>query len=328
MKTPAFWNKKSLLSTCLLPLGWIYAGATALRLKLKKPFNAEIPVICIGNLTAGGTGKTPTAAAIARLLQEQGYSPFFISRGYGGKLQNIIVAPQKHRAVDVGDEPLLLARTAPVAVNADRKEAAILARQNGADIVIMDDGFQNPGLHKDLSFIVIDGEVGLGNFRPVPAGPLRENFQKGIARADAAVIIGTDKTNVRSILKNIPVFAGKIKPQTPPFSSGARVIAFAGIGRPEKFYHSLQECRAVIVKSFSFPDHHFYTETELQKLINEARKENAVLCTTSKDFVKIPPNLRPFFCVLEIGIAWQDEDALKDFIFQNLPQTKSKNHHK
>ena len=317
MKTPGFWKSPGLLSSLLLPVGMFYSGITALRLRLRRPTKVGIPVICIGNLTAGGSGKTPTAAGIAELLKQLGKKPFFISRGYGGKLKGIIVDPQKHTAADVGDEPLILSRTAPVSVNADRLKAAQKAIAAGADILIMDDGFQNPGLYKDLSFLVIDGEFGFGNRRPIPSGPLRENISAGLKRAQAAVIIGNDKHNSAALLPELKKFYGQIVPQKPADTS-APVIAFAGIGRPGKFYASLKECGFTLVKTVDFPDHHFYTEPELRQLIKEAATQKAILYTTSKDFVKIPPRLRSYFNVLEISIRWDKAQKLQDFIKKRI----------
>ena len=187
MKTPKYWQSNSLLSKVLTPLGWIYGALTQVRLKLTKAPHVKVPVICIGNITAGGTGKTPVALSIAKILTSEVYHPFFVSRGYGGKLQNIIVNNKKHSAKDVGDEPLLLSRQAPVVVDANRYNGAQLAIKEGADLIIMDDGFQNPSLYKDLSFLVFDGNYGIGNGKIIPAGPLRETFIQGIKRADAII---------------------------------------------------------------------------------------------------------------------------------------------
>ncbi len=313
MRTPAHWKHRNITALSLLPLGWLYAGITALRLKIKKPQQVSKPVICIGNLTAGGTGKTPTAVSVAKILKAQELTPFFVSRGYGGNLSGVIVDRQKHTPRQVGDEPLLLAREAEVSINSDRASAAQKAIENGAEVIVMDDGFQNPSLKKDLSFLVFDGGFGIGNALPLPAGPLRENFAAGLKRADAAIIIGDDQTGLKTKLGNLPIFSGKMR-AIPLEDTQTPAIAFAGIGRPEKFYNSLRELGIILTQTFDFPDHHFYTEKELQELIDLAWQNDARLITTAKDFVKIPHELQHHFQVLEIEIEWQDKAALADFI--------------
>ncbi len=316
MKTPAFWSDRNIISTLLTPLGCLYALATKLNISTHTPRKVNIPVICIGNLTAGGTGKTPTAASLASLLQTDGKEPFFVSRGYGGKLRNVVVDPTRHTPQEVGDEPLILARQAPAVVSPDRHEGALTAIKNGAELIIMDDGFQNPRLHKDLSFLVFDGGFGYGNGKCIPAGPLRENLKDGLKRADAILIIGEDRHKLAQQF-DLPVFNGKITPVSPAFSERT-AIAFAGIGRPEKFYQSLRELNFKLLQTYDFPDHHFYTENELKQLIQTADKKQAVLITTAKDYVKIPMNLRKYFQVLEITINWQNPQELKDFIRQRI----------
>ncbi len=317
MKTPSYWKTRNLISTILWPLGGLYACATRLRLYLRHPKKVKTPVICVGNLTAGGTGKTPIAISLAKMLQQQGYTPFFITRGYGGKLQDVLVDLSCHTAAEVGDEPLLLASTAPTVVNADRYKAALKAEANGANIIIMDDGFQNPGLFKDLSFIVVDGGFGLGNRRPVPAGPLRENWHSGLKRTDAVIIIGQDQYNIAKIIRDKPLFTGTITPISPePLPE--RVLAFAGIGRPEKFYNSLKELGISLSETIDFPDHHQYTPAELEALISKAKELQAELYTTSKDLVKIPKDLQQHFKVLNIGISWDKEEMLTGFILNKI----------
>ncbi len=323
MKTPDHWQNKGFYAKMLLPAGMLYAAATALRCKIKQPQKVSVPVICIGNLTAGGTGKTPTATAIADLLKQDKYKPAFVSRGYGGKLCGVMVNVRQHTAQEVGDEPLLLAREAPVSINPNRFLAAQKAIENGADILIMDDGFQNPGLYKDLSFLIFDGSVGIGNGWPVPAGPLRENFINGIKRAQAAVIIGEDRHRLADKLHGLPLFGAKIVSELPPYSFD-RVVAFAGIGRPEKFYDSLRQHGLEPIKTINFPDHHFYSQQELTELLQLAQAENAKIITTAKDFVKIPPQMQPLFHVLEIKIKWDNEQALRQFIYDHLPQLSIK----
>ena len=270
MKSPTFWKDKNLISTLLLPLGWGYSAATALRMKLHPAQRVKIPVICIGNITAGGTGKTPTAVTIAKLLQKHGKKPFFVSRGYGGTLQGVLLRKDgPFVAKEVGDEPLILAQTAPVAIHPNRFNAALIAMHHGADCIIMDDGFQNPTLYKDISLLVIDGKI-----------------------------------------KSLPIIKAQIQPIMPHIGN-KNIIAFAGIGRPEKFYNSLRDCGFKLINAHDFPDHHFYSQNELEKIIKEAKEKGAEIYTTSKDMVKIPPELKHYFKVLEIEIKFADNKIIE-----------------
>ncbi|MBQ8870187.1 MAG: tetraacyldisaccharide 4'-kinase [Alphaproteobacteria bacterium] len=316
MKTPTFWNKKNILYYILLPLGWLYFFATTLRIKFKKPYKSCLPVICIGNLTAGGTGKTPVSIAIAQMLKKHGKNPFFISRGYGGKLKGVVANRKIHTPYDVGDEPLLLSEIAPVCIHFDRAKASIQAFDSGADMLIMDDGFQNPSLHKDISFLVFNGKFGIGNGGVIPSGPLRETFTSGIKRADALIVIGDDKTNLAK-KTDLPVFFADITEDTPKITN-TKVYAFAGIGYPEKLYQSLKNLGLSVVKTKDFPDHHFYSRNEIQSIIDEAKKENLTIFTTSKDYVKIPADLQEHINVLNIKIKWRDESVLETFLKNKL----------
>ena len=317
MKTPKFWSSQNFISDLLFPLGLLYGLATKLRIKFGKTQKVNIPVICIGNVTAGGTGKTPVSIAIASLLQKKQKKVFFVSRGYGGKLKNIKVDGTKHSAAEVGDEPLLLAQQAPVIVNADRVAGAQKAQQEGAQLILMDDGFQNPGLHKDLSFLVFDGNSGIGNGRCIPSGPLRETLKDGLKRAQGIIILGEDKQNIAQQVGNLPVFYGKIT-ATPLLLDNKNVIAFAGIGKPEKFYKSLQEQGFNIIKTFNFGDHHQYTRPELENLLHEAHYFNTELVTTTKDYVKIPTDLQKHFHVLKVDVCWESSEKLEKFILTNI----------
>lgn len=316
MKTPKYWQSNSLISKFLQPIGWIYGALTQLRLKLKVAPKAEVPVICVGNITAGGTGKTPVSIALAKMLETEMYHPFFVTRGYGGKLQNVMVNNKKHSAREVGDEPLLLSKQAPVVVNANRYLGAKSAIKEGADIIIMDDGFQNPSLYKDLSFLVFDGHYGIGNGKIIPAGPLRETFADGIKRADALIILGKDNHNLAE-RSQLPVFFGHTEPAQTTISN-PNILAFAGIGHPQKFYHTLTKQGFNVVKTVDFPDHHFYTHKELEKLVNMAKALNAEIYTTSKDFVKIPVSMQKYINVLEIAIVWDEPDKLISFIKEKI----------
>ena len=313
MRTPSHWQNKNWLSSLLYPFSCCYALATLLRLKLHKPCKVAVPVICIGNLTAGGVGKTPVAASIAQILKTNGYNPFFISRGYGGTLDHAIVDVNIHSASEVGDEPLLLARIAPVVINPRRDIAAKEAIENGADIIVMDDGFQNPYLYKNKSLLVIDGATGLGNQMPIPSGPLREFIHQGLKRANGIIILGEDKHQCANLAPNLPLFRGKIAPKCPKEHTD-NIIAFAGIGRPEKFYQSLRDCGFNILKTYDFPDHHFYTNEELNEIITQAENLGTQIYTTGKDIVKITHKLLQYFNVLDIEIEWDNQELLERFI--------------
>ncbi|MBR2300121.1 MAG: tetraacyldisaccharide 4'-kinase [Alphaproteobacteria bacterium] len=312
MKTPQYWQHQNLISSLLTPIGALYSMATALRLKWIKPYQANVPVICIGNITAGGVGKTPVSIALAELLKANGKNPFFISRGYGGSLSGVLIDLKKHTPQEVGDEPLMLAAVAPTVVCADRGIAAQIAEKNGADVLIMDDGFQNPTLKKDLSFLVFNGELGIGNGKTIPAGPLREGLKSGLKRADGVIFIGRDKYELLKQI-NKPVFRVLIKEERPAHHN-TKVIAFAGIGYPQKFYNSLQKCGLAVANSYDFPDHHFYTKDELKALIKKGKTKNLPIYTTLKDYVKIPQNLQKSFNVLNIKAQFEDKNQILDFI--------------
>lgn len=317
MKTPKYWQSNSLVSKFLAPIGWVYGNLTQARLKLVKPKKADVPVICVGNITAGGTGKTPVSISIAKLLGIEMYHPYFVTRGYGGQLQNVIVNNKKHSAAEVGDEPLLLSQQAPVVVNADRYAGAELAVKNGADVIIMDDGFQNPTLCKDLSFLVFDGTYGIGNGKIIPAGPLRETFADGIKRADALIILGKDKHNLAE-RSGLPVFFGHTEAVQTCNIENPNVVAFAGIGHPQKFYHTLSLQGFNIAEAIDFPDHHFYTREELEKILEKAKALKAEVYTTSKDYVKIPHFLQKEIKVLEVAVVWDNPEELTEFIRKKI----------
>lgn len=316
MKTPKYWQANSFISKLLAPFGWIYGVLTQLRLKVHKAPKVSVPVICVGNITAGGTGKTPVAIALAKMMETEMYHPFFVSRGYGGKLQNVVVNHKKHSAREVGDEPLLLAKQAPVVVNADRYQGAQLAIIEGADVVIMDDGFQNPSLAKDLSFLVFDGHYGIGNGKIIPAGPLRETLADGVKRADALIILGKDKHHLAE-RSNLPVFFGHTEAVQTTITQ-PNILAFAGIGHPQKFYHTLTMQGFNVVKTVDFPDHHFYSKAELEKLVAIAHDLGVEIYTTGKDFVKIPPSMQKYINVLDIAVVWDEPEKLVSFIKEKI----------
>ena len=312
MKTPKYWQNQNLFSALLEPFGLLYGLATSLRLKIHKPYKAPIPVICIGNISAGGVGKTPVSMAVAEILKKNGKNPFFISRGYGGKLSGVLVDAKKHTAEEVGDEPLILSSIAPCVVCRDRAEAARIAVQNGADVLVMDDGFQNPSLKKDVSLLVFNGQIGILNGKILPAGPLRESLKQGLKRADAAVFIGEDKTDLLKKLKLL-VLKASIKEEKPKHKNTS-VVAFAGIGYPSKFYDSLEKCGLHVANAYDFPDHHFYKKDELKTIIKKAQKKGLPIYTTQKDFVKIMPSMQSNFNVLKIKAEFEDNALLLKFL--------------
>ncbi len=292
MRAPSFWWKPG-RGLLLSPLGGIYGAAAWLRLQ-KPGHSAGIPVICLGNLTLGGAGKTPAALTVARLLLAAHRRPFFLSRGYGGRLRGpVIVNPKIHRAADVGDEPLLLARLAPTIVSRDRVAGAEAARFGGASVIVMDDGFQNPSLQKDLSILLVDRRRGIGNGWIFPAGPLRAPLETQLARAQALVTVGTGDgaATVEQTARShrLPIFHGHIEPdrQTLAALMGRRVLAFAGLADPEKFFATLDEAGIVIAARQEFADHHQYTAAEARELLARAEAENLLLLTTEKDHVRL-----------------------------------------
>jgi tetraacyldisaccharide 4'-kinase len=274
-------------------VGAIYGAVAALRLR-RRGIRAGMPVICLGNLTVGGAGKTPAALAVAHLLLAAHQRPFFLSRGYGGRLAGPLrVSPTLHRATDVGDEPLLLTRLAPTIVARDRVAGAKLAQFAGATVIVMDDGFQNPSLHKDLAILVVDGRRGIGNGRIIPAGPLRAPLGSQLDRAQALVLVGpadgAAAISTAARRRGLAVFHGRLAPEPDVVAAIGRrqVLAFAGIGNPAKFFATLSEAGVDIAARRSFPDHHRYTAAQAQDLVARADAAGLMLLTTEKDLVRL-----------------------------------------
>jgi tetraacyldisaccharide 4'-kinase len=313
MRAPEFWYRKDrwsrLAVAALAPLGWMYGASVAWKARNAAPFHSSARVICVGNLTAGGTGKTPVAIAIANALIARGRKPFFLSRGYGGRLRGPVLVMPEHTAADVGDEPLLLAAAAPVVVSRNRREGAQLAAQHGADVVVMDDGHQNFTLAKDLSLVVVDAEQQFGNGRILPAGPLREFVGQGLSRADAVVIVGKGRVELPGF--SGPILRAHMAHVDVPDLKGRRVVGFAGIGRPEKFFRSLEAFGAEIVDTRRFGDHHIYSLSEIARLKAKARNENALLVTTEKDYVRMTEVEREGISVLPVRAAIDEPQALE-----------------
>ena len=309
--TPEFWARRGPVSSLLQPLAWGYALGTSARRRWTQPWQAPVPVICIGNLVAGGAGKTPVALSLARRLKARGRPVHILSRGYGGSLVGpVLVDAARHGAAAVGDEPLLLAEAAPCWVARDRVAGAKAAIAAGARRLLLDDGLQNPSLAKTLSLLVIDGGYGFGNGRVLPAGPLRERLAPGLARAEAVVVMGEDMAGIAPLIAGKTVLRARLAPTNAEEVAGRKLVAFAGIGRPEKFFASLAAAGGLIVARHGFADHHRYRESELARLQAEAAETGARLVTTAKDRVRLPASWRARVGVLEVAVAWEDEAAL------------------
>ncbi len=294
MRTPSLWAKPAGVLTPLLGVvGLPYHLATRLRIARGDPLDIGVPVICVGNFTAGGSGKTPAAIAIAKLLIAEGVKPVFLSKGYGGSAEGpLVLDPARHHALEVGDEPLLLCRTAPVVVAKDRQAGARMAGIEGADVIIMDDGLQDPSLEKTLAIAVVDGATGIGNGLVLPAGPLRARLGFQLGLADAILIVGAgapgDAVAEKARAAHLPIYRATIGPASgAPDLSGAKVVAFAGIARPEKLFQSLREAGAAVTETVGFPDHHDFSERDAARLLELAAAASAKLVTTEKDFVRL-----------------------------------------
>jgi tetraacyldisaccharide 4'-kinase len=312
MRPPDFWTRTDLLSrivvALLTPLGWLYAWTVSYRAAHTTPYRSKAKVICVGNLSAGGTGKTPICIALAKALIARGAKPVFLTRGYGGKVRGAAFVASDDRATHVGDEPLLLAATAPVIVSADRAAGARLAEEHGFDTVIMDDGHQNFTLAKDLSLIVVDAEAGFGNHLVLPAGPLREPVAQGLARADAVIVAGAGTPDLGGFAG--PVLHTTLVQDETRLAPGARVVAFAGIGRPGKFFDALTRQGLFIADHKAFGDHHIYTQAEIARLKRRAAAEHAVLVTTEKDHVRLTAAEREGIVALPVHSRFEDPAAL------------------
>lgn len=288
MAEPRFWQSKThMLGLALMPLALVYRGLEAANRKLTATQHPGKPVICVGNLTAGGAGKTPTVRWLAAALAAKNHRPAILSRGYGGRKKGPLkVDPKRHTAMDVGDEPLMMAGDRPVYIGADRMQSLRLAVRDGADVLIKDDGFQNPSLTHHFNLLVVDGKTGIGNGRLLPAGPMRQTLAVALAKLDALLVLGAAEHDSLAFLMDAveafgkPVFAANI---VSPQQGGGAVHAFSGIAKPEKFHASLAAQGYQIAGYDIFPDHHNFTEAEAEKLL----AVSAALITTEKDMARL-----------------------------------------
>jgi len=322
MRAPEFWDRDGLLPRLLAPAALLYRFGGALKAAAVTPWRAPVPVVCIGNLTLGGAGKTPTALAVADRLLARGRRVHFLIRGYGGRARGpLLVDPDRHDAGDVGDEALLLARAAPTWVGGNRRRSAAAAAAAGAEILVMDDGFQNRSLVKDLSLVVIDLDGGLGNRRVFPAGPLREPVAEGLRRAEALVLIGSGETETATYSGGgLPVLRARLVARSSAQAlRGRRVAAFAGIGRPKKFFETLDEIGAIVVVRRAFPDHYRYTAEDIMAICEEADAMNAEPVTTEKDYIRLDPNMRQMIRAAAISLVFDDPTRLDTLLDRLAP---------
>ena len=312
MRAPAFWaaERGGVAAASLAPLSWAYHAGARVRAGLVRPACAGLPVICVGNFTVGGAGKTPTVLALAALLAEDGIRPHILTRGYGGGERGPLrIDPARHDACAVGDEALLLARAAPTWLSRDRPAGAAAAASAGAPLVLLDDGMQSPGLKKDLCIAVVDGGAGFGNGRLLPAGPLREPLARGLGRVQALVLVGLDRRGALAALGPlaVPVVEATLVPGEEIRALRDRpVVAFAGIGRPKKFFETLAEGGCTVIARYAFADHHRYKPGEIAAIIRYAEERDAVPVTTEKDHVRLPPDAKATVRTLPVALVWRD----------------------
>lgn len=322
MTPPNFWTAPTPTPAARLlsPLGWAYAAATARRVARPATFRPDVPTICVGNLNAGGTGKTPTVIALLDRLAARGCRAAVVSRGYGGRLAGpVAVDPKRHSASDVGDEPLLLAAFAPVFVARDRAAGAKAAEAAGVDALILDDGFQNPDVARDLSLVVVDAEIGFGNGLCLPAGPLREPVAAGLGRADMLLSLGGAEAQAGFLRRwgtetaDLPHLTGALAPLAMGMDwTGMRLFAFAGIGRPAKFFASLRAEGAILAGAEALADHQPLSRTLLARMARDAAAARAQLVATEKDAARLPPDWRGKVLTFPVRLRLDDPAPLDD----------------
>ncbi len=319
LKTPKFWTEKNLISVSLLPLSLIYFFGTFLVKIFTKTEKISKPVICVGNLIAGGSGKTPTAIANGKILQEMSVNFAFLSRGYMGDGLAFLMLKkhEKNNVKEVGDEPLLLLDTGPTFVAKNRlfgaKQIDVI---KNFDLILLDDGMQNSSLHHDLTILVVDGKIGFGNEFLIPAGPMRETLQTGLKKADLVVVIGAATGELLQKLTGKKIVRAKIIPTNLQKFLGKKLIAFCGLAYPQKFFSFLSDCGLEVSDSLSFADHHHYEISELENLCKIAEEKNSTLVTTKKDWVKFPESFQKKISYLDIELEFENKEIVITYLRQ------------
>ncbi|PHR61660.1 MAG: tetraacyldisaccharide 4'-kinase [Robiginitomaculum sp.] len=332
MRAPEFWNHKygresaPMLRTLLSPLGWLYARATAKRLAdADDIYDPHIPVISVGNASVGGTGKTPVSAYLLESLTRMGVRACVVTRGYGGREKGPMIVTKKHTAAQMGDEPLLLARHGRVWVAMDRGDGGRAAAAQGAQIIILDDGHQNPSLVKTLSLLVVDAEIGFGNEYVFPAGPLREPVKAALERTDAVILMKPYSEykvdeDLLTQLKGKMVISASLRPSMAV--PAGKLYAFAGIGRPNKFFDALLRAGADLVESMPYANHYTYKETDMKDLLELSQEYGAKLITTEKDYVRLPKAIQKLIHVWPVSVEFEDELSMRRLLHPLLPVAK------
>jgi len=320
MTTPTFWYEKDFLSKFksyfLIPLSIIWIFLSRIKATIAKPYNSKLKVICVGNLTIGGTGKTPFAISTFKWLKDLGYNPVFLTRGYGGKQIEPTEVKTFHKHKDVGDEALLLSKIGTTIVSKNRSSGAkfIESHQSNFDIIIMDDGLQNNQLHKNFNILLVDKNLMFGNELCIPAGPLRETISSGLLNIDAIIINGNNEIidyQHYIFRKKIPIFESIISLQKTLEVNQDKFLAFCGLANPQKFYKTLKQNGFNLIQTKSFPDHYQYNDTDINSLKKEAKKYKLKLITTEKDYVKINEQNNNLINVASINLTIEDKQLVK-----------------
>lgn len=326
MREPPFWWQESGAFTGVLaPFAALYGAIAGARLG-RPGIRVDVPVICVGNLTVGGGGKTPTAMAIARMLLAARRRPCFLTRGYGGRCAGPALVTPGSSAAEFGDEPLLLARVAPTIVARDRVAGARAAVASGADVIVMDDGLQNPALTKTVALVALDGRRGIGNGRVIPAGPLRAPLARQLDHTSALVVIGEAGSSARAVIRaaqdrDLPIFTARLNPREDVIAAlkDRPVLAYAGIADPEKFFATLARAQITVAQQRKFADHHVYTSADAESLLAAATRSGLQLVTTEKDAARLAgeaalAELAARSIALPVTLVVEDEDRLRTFL--------------